>query len=187
MSDILETEQFGCFCVAYGGRKCALQANKLCVWAGYLSQPSVCVQKPCRECKPDVTPTMPWQVLRLDPETLLTDQSPMRTLILVGRSGTRSYCIDWSRCEFRPRANRTKDLDGATIAAAPTSGIDAMSIVARDHASAFVLTARCKAATLTRRALRIFCATHSRMDLRSFRGDILCALSLAVATCRNEP
>src|SRR6266566_3418567 len=38
-ADILETEQFGCFCVAYGGRKCALQANKLCVWAGYLSQP----------------------------------------------------------------------------------------------------------------------------------------------------
>jgi hypothetical protein len=38
LSDILETEQFGCFCVAYGGRKCALQANKLCVWAGYMSQ-----------------------------------------------------------------------------------------------------------------------------------------------------
>src|SRR6202008_4810726 len=62
-----------------------------------------------------------------------------------------------SGCVFRPRANRTENIDHATVAAATTSGINAVSIVAGHHTFSFALRAA-KTAALTRRAFRIFLA-----------------------------
>ena len=89
--------------------------------------------------------------------------------------------------EFFARANRTKNFDQATIAAAAATRVDALKLAARHDAFPFAFTAKCKATTLTGRALRIFRAAHGFMRAASFGGGSFWGLRLAVTARRNEP
>jgi hypothetical protein len=80
----------------------------------------------------------------------------------------------------------TKNIDGATVATATTSGIDAMSVVARVYAFAFGLATGCKAAALTGRAFRIFCAAQGCLRTLSFGGASFGVLRLGGTAGCND-
>ena len=107
--------------------------------------------------------------------------------LLGARSWTRSHGIYRSRREFGTRTHCAKNIDGATIATAPATGIDARSIAAWDDASAFTFTAGCKAAALTGRALRVFFAAHDLMGFSAIRAASLCRLRVSIAARDTEP
>ena len=97
---------------------------------------------------------------RLNADALATDQTRFSAICFLG-AGLWATANETrgSGCVFRPRANRTENIDHATVAAATTSGINAVSIVAGHHTFSFALRAA-KAAALTRRAFRIFLANN---------------------------
>ena len=97
---------------------------------------------------------------RLNADALATDQTRFSAICFLG-AGLWATANETRRsgCVFRPRANRTENIDHATVAAATTSGVDAVSIVTGHDTFSFALRAA-KTAALTRRAFRIFLANN---------------------------
>lgn len=62
-----------------------------------------------------------------------------------------------------------------------------MIVVAWDDAFAFNFTAACKAAALTRRALRVSFATRDLMGGSDIRATSRCRLRVGVGASHNEP
>ena len=100
---------------------------------------------------------------------------------------TGAYGICGSRCVFGTRTHYTKNIDGATIATAPATRIDAVIVAAWDHAFAFTFTAARKAAALTGRALRVFLATRDFMGASDMGATSHCRLRVGVGASHNEP
>ena len=103
---------------------------------------------------------MNYECSRLNADALATDQTLFSAICFLG-AGLWATANETrgSGCVFRPRANRTKNIDHATVAGATTSGINAVSIVAGHDTFSFALRAA-KTAALTRRAFRIFLANN---------------------------
>jgi len=101
--------------------------------------------------------------------------------------GTRAYRICGSRCVFGTRTHCTKNIDGATIATAAATRIDAMIVTAWDDAFPFTFTAARKAAALTGRALRVFLATRDFLGASDIRATSSCRLCVGVGASHNEP
>src|SRR5262249_59368321 len=103
------------------------------------------------------------------------------------RFRTRAYRICWCRCVFGTRTDRTKNIDGTTIASAAAARIDAVIVGAWDDAFAFTFTAACKAAALTGRALGVFHATRDFMGASDFKSTGCCRLRVGVGANHDEP
>ena len=127
------------------------------------------------------------QALRLNAETLLAYQTRSTPYFLGASSWTRPHGVYRSRREFGARTHCAENIDGATIATAAATRIDARSIAAWDDAFAFTFTAGCKAAALTRRALRVFIAAHDLVGPSAIRAASLCRLRVGIAARHTEP
>jgi hypothetical protein len=84
------------------------------------------------------------------------------------------------------RIHCTKNIDGATIATAAATRIDAMTVAAWDDTFAFTCTAECKAAALAGRALRVFFATRNFMGGSDIRATSRCRLRVRVGASHNQ-